>query len=149
MNHIKTFEGFFSNIFGIKDKKTSKRGNFSPFSKEHDTLAEKVFKSLKDAMIGSDEKSKVLDIKKYADYKRTVKFEAKEGKIYNVEIQKTSTSTRTTSKFFGASSGGYTLVINNKHYKVSNNICKQIWNLLDKNYDKKYYDTDNIEKDFE
>ena len=147
MNHIKTFEGFFSNIFGRKDK--SKKRSFSPFSKEHDTLAEKVFNSLKDAMSGSDKKSKIIDLKKYADYKRSVKFEAKEGKIYNVEIQKTSTSRRTTSKIFGSSSGGYTLVINNKHYKVSNNICKKIWNLLDQNYDKKYYDVDDIEKDFE
>jgi hypothetical protein len=149
MNHIKTFEGFFSNIFGRKDKKTSKKRNFSPFSKEHDNLAEKILNSLKDVLSNSDKKSKIIDLKKYADYKRSVKFQSKEGKIYNIEIQKSTTHRRTTSKIFGSSSGGYTLVINNKHYKVSNNICKKIWDILDENYDNQYYDVDNIDKDFE
>ena len=133
MNRIKTFEGFFS-----------------PFSKEHDSLASKVFNSLKEALDSNESKSKILgEIKKVSDYRRSVKFQSKEGNIYNITINKTSTTRRTTSKIFGASSGEYTLVINNKHYKVSNNICKKIWNLLDQTYDKQYYDADNIEKDFE
>lgn len=133
MNRIKTFEGFFT-----------------PFSKEHDSLASKVLNSLKETLESNDGKSKILgEIKKVSDYRRSVKFQSKEGNIYNITINKTSTTRRTTSKIFGASSGGYTLVINNKHYKVSNSICKKIWDLLDKNYNKRYYDADNIERDFE
>jgi hypothetical protein len=154
MKKIKTFEGFLSNIFGKSSNSnkssSSKKNNFSIFSKEHDSLAEKVLKSLQEALQFSDNKSRILgDIKKVSDYRRSVKFQSKEGNLYNITINKTSTTRRTTSKIFGATSGDYKLVINNKHYNVSNNICKKIWDLLDKNYDKKYYNADNIEKDFE
>jgi len=177
MNHIKTYESFLSNIFGKKnDSKTkNKKGGFlkslnSLFSKENDELAEKVYNSLKTALESQSadddddnkksedpKESKLMgEIARYGDYKRSVKFKAK-GTMYVVTVQKSSSKRRTTSKMFFTPGETYVLVINNRHFidrktgspTVSQKIAKNIWNLLDKAHDKKWFNKEDMEKDFE
>lgn len=174
MNHIKTYESFLSNIFGKKnDSKTkNKKGGFlnslnSLFSKENDELAEKVYNSLKTALepqsTEDDQKSEdskesklMGEIARYGDYKRSVKFKAK-GTMYVVTVQKSSSKRRVTSKMFLAPGENYVLVINNRHFidrktgtpTVSQKIAKNIWNLLDKAHDKKWFNKEDMERDFE
>lgn len=156
MKNLKTFESFFG-LFGKKDKKSEdktkevkKRQPFVMpfFSKEDDLLAKKVYNSLKSAIESGDKK--VGAIGKYADYKRTITFESN-GNKYNIAIQKSSSKRRDTTKLFiGLTKPEYyTLVINNRHYNVSEGICKDIWNLLDKDYSKNWKNKSDIEKDFE
>jgi hypothetical protein len=164
MKNLKTFEGFFD--FLKKDKsenknKTKSKGNFikSFFSKRDDEFAEKVFNSLKNTLESKeDQKSQILgDVVKYGDYKRKVKFKSKEGNIYDISIQKSSSKNRTTSKLFLSSSETYVLVINNRHFidrktgnpTISQSISKKIWDILDKSHEKKWIDKDRMEKDFE
>lgn len=174
MNHIKTYESFLSNIFGKKnDSKTkNKKGGFlkslnSFFSKENDELAEKVYNSLKTALESQstedDQKSEdskesklMGEIARYGDYKRSVKFKAK-GTMYVVTVEKSSSKRRTTSKMFFVPGETYVLVINNRHFidrktgtpTVSQKIAKNIWNLLDKAHDKKWFNKEDMDRDFE
>ncbi len=174
MNHIKTYESFLSNIFGKKnDSKTkNKKGGFlkslnSFFSKENDELAEKVYNSLKtslesqstedDQKSEDSKESKLMgEIARYGDYKRSVKFKAK-GTMYVVTVEKSSSKRRTTSKMFFAPGETYVLVINNRHFidrktgapTVSQKIAKNIWNLLDKAHDKKWFNKEDMDRDFE
>ena len=168
MKNLKTFEGFFD--FFKKDKsenqknkrETKNKSNFSIksfFSKRDDEFAEKVFNSLKNTLESKeDQKSQILgDVVRYADYKRKVKFKSKEGNIYDISIQKSSSKNRTTSKLFLSSSETYVLVINNRHFidrktgnpTISQSISKKIWDILDKSHEKKWIDKDRMEKDFE
>jgi len=119
---IKKFEGFFS--------------------KDHDDIANKILTHLKYLIKNGDK----LDIKKYADYKISITI--KKEILYKIDIQKSGTHKRNTSILFGVSDK-YVLVINNKHYDVSDSICKSMWNLLSKYYDSGYYDSDNIKNDFQ
>jgi D-lyxose ketol-isomerase len=172
MNHIKTFEGFFSNLLGKKDDKkvdkNRKKGFLSSlFNKEDDDFAQKVLNSLRTALEpkndenGSDEKSKdsskvIGEIARYGDYKRSVKFQSN-GNTYVVTVQKSSSKRRRTSKILLSPGEDYVLVINNRHFidrktgspTVSQKITKNIWNLLDKEHDKKWFNKEDMEKDFE
>ena len=65
----------------------------------------------------------------------------------NISIQKSSSKRRTTTKLLGGSEANYVLVVNNKHYidsktgkgLVSQKICRDIWDLLDREYKNKYF----------
>jgi len=150
MSYIKTFEGFFS-----KDKKDDKDNTKKTkkkdflgglFKKEDDDFAQKVYNSLKLAL-KNDENSKIVGkITKYADYKRSVKFKSN-GNDYIIIIQK-SLLTRNNSN--------YVLVINNKHFidkngkpTISQRISRNIWDLLDKEYDKNIFNKEDITRDFD
>jgi hypothetical protein len=167
MKNLKTFESFFD-FFGSnnsekdKNKKNNKKvGRFSFksfFSKKDDEFAEKVYNSLKNALESEDQKSQIIgDVVRYADYKRKVKFKSKEGNTYDISIQKSSNKNRTTSKIFLSASESYVLVINNRHFidrktgapTVSQSVSKKIWDILDKAHDKKWFDKERMEKDFE
>ena len=164
MKNIATYEGFFSNILGKKDSKTDSKskksfGVSSLFSKEYDDYAKGIYDSLKGIfepesddkdMKSKEEKntgSLIGNIVKYADYKRFVKIKDKDGKEKNISIQKTSSKRRTTTKLFGGAEANYVLVVNNKHYidsktgkgLVSQKICRDIWELLDREYKSKYF----------
>lgn len=128
MNHIKKFEGFFTN--------KSKRSILSNlFSKEDDEFAQKILNSL--------ELNRIGDISRYGDYKRSVKLQSN-GNTYLVTVQKSSKS-------------DYVLIINNKHFidrntgksTVSKKIIKNIWEFLDKEHDKKSFNKEDMKKDFE
>lgn len=172
MNHIKTFEGFFSNLLGKKDdkkgNKNRKKGFLgSLFNKEDDDFAKKVLNSLKTALDPqndennsneeSKESSKVIgEIARYGDYKRSVKFQSN-GNTYIVTVQKSSSKRRRTSKILLSPGENYVLVINNRHFidrktgnpTVSQKITKNIWDLLDKEHNKKFFNKEDMEKDFE
>jgi hypothetical protein len=148
---IKTFEGFFD---FFKKSKSDKKSDQTPdqkkksvsvgiFSKKDDDLAKTIYNSIKDSIENND--GRIKGIYRYQDYKRVVKFKGK-NKEYNVAVQKTS-----------GKSGDYVIVIDNKHYidrktnksTISQSICRKIWDILDKNYNKSYFDKDNIIDDFE
>ena len=145
MKNLKTYEGFFSDIFNKAD----------------DDLAKKVLKSLEDSIESTQDKSSGIigDIQRYADYKRSVKFKSKEGKIHTISIQKSTHPRRfTTKSFLGLTSGeNYILVIDGKHFidrktnksTVSQSVSKKIWNLLDQYSDKKMLDKENLMKSFD
>ena len=145
MKNLKTYEGFFSDIFNKAD----------------DDLAKKVLKSLEDSIESTQDKSSgvIGDIQRYADYKRSVKFKSKEGKIHTISIQKSTHPRRfTTKSFLGLTSGeNYILVIDGKHFidrksnksTVSQSVSKKIWNLLDQYSDKKMLDKENLMKSFD
>ena len=145
MKNLKTYEGFFSDIFNKAD----------------DDLAKKVLKSLEDSIESTQDKSSGIigDIQRYADYKRSVKFKSKEGKIHTISIQKSTHPRRfTTKSFLGLTSGeNYILVIDGKHFidrksnksTVSQSVSKKIWNLLDQYSDKKMIDKENLMKSFD
>lgn len=145
MKNLKTYEGFFSDIFNKSD----------------DDLAKKVLKSLEDSIESTDDKNSGIigDIQRYADYKRSVKFKSKEGKIHTISIQKSTHPRRfTTKSFLGLTSGeNYILVIDGKHFidrksnksTVSQSVSKKIWNLLDQYSDKKMIDKENLMKSFD
>lgn len=165
MSNIKTFEGFFDFLKRDKSNKPNQSKNknrfsiqkFNPFNKKDNDLAEKVYNSLKTAIESKDKSQLIGDIVRYGDYKRNVKFKGKEGNTYIISIQKSSNKRRTTSKLFLTSGEKYTLIINNKHFidnktgesTVSQGILSKIWNLLDKEYDRKWFNKEEIEKDFE
>lgn len=173
MKNLQTYENFFSRLFGKKDDDKSKKTkenkekkksgllNFNFFSKKDDDFATKVYNSLKNTIESSsddnEKSSKVIgDIIKYGDYKRKVEFKSN-GNTYNVSIQKSSSKIRTTSKALFAPSENYVLVINNRHFidpktgvsTISQSICKKIWDLLDKEQQKKWIGKEKMEKDFE
>jgi hypothetical protein len=173
MKKLQTYEGFFSNLFGKKDDSKSIKSkdvkskknsffNLNLFSKKDDDFATKVYNSLKSTIESSssqdsDKSSKVLgDIIRYGDYKRKVQFKSN-GNTYNISIEKSSSKIRTTSKILLSPSERYVLVINNRHFidqktgapTVSQSICKKIWHLLDKEQQKRGFDKEKIEKDFE
>lgn len=147
---IKTFEGFFD-FFKRSDSKKSdqkseqkkKSVSVGIFSKKDDDLAKTIYNSIKSSIESND--GRIKGIYRYQDYKRVVKFKGK-NREYNVAVQKNSKS-----------SGDFVLVIDNKHYidkktnksTISQSICRKIWNLLDKENGKSYYDKDNIKDDFE
>jgi hypothetical protein len=145
VKNLKTYEGFFSDIFNKSD----------------DDLAKKVLKSLEDSIESTDDKNSGIigDIQRYADYKRSVKFKSKEGKIHTISIQKSTHPRRfTTKSFLGLTSGeNYILVIDGKHFidrksnksTVSQSVSKKIWNLLDQYSDKKMIDKENLMKSFD
>jgi hypothetical protein len=145
VKNLKTYEGFFSDIFNKAD----------------DDLAKKVLKSLEDSIESTQDKSSgvIGDIQRYADYKRSVKFKSKEGKIHTISIQKSTHPRRfTTKSFLGLTSGeNYILVIDGKHFidrksnksTVSQSVSKKIWNLLDQYSDKKMLDKENLMKSFD
>ena len=145
MKNLKTYEGFFSDIFNKAD----------------DDLAKKVLKSLEDSIESTEDKNSGIigDIQRYADYKRSVKFKSKEGKIHTISIQKSTHPRRfTTKSFLGLTSGeNYILVIDGKHFidrktnksTVSQSVSKKIWNLLDQYSDKKMLDKENLMKSFD
>jgi len=164
MKNIATYEGFFSNIFGKKNSKTDSKSKnsfsiSSFFSKEYDDYAKGIYDSLKsifepesdDEDVNSKEEkntgSLIGNVVKYGDYKRFVKIKDKEGKEKNISIQKTSSKRRTTTKLLGGAEANYVLVVNNKHYidsktgrgLVSQKICRDIWNLLDREYKNRYF----------
>jgi hypothetical protein len=145
VKNLKTYEGFFSDIFNKAD----------------DDLAKKVLKSLEDSIESTQDKSSrvIGDIQRYADYKRSVKFKSKEGKMHTISIQKSTHPRRfTTKSFLGLTSGeNYILVIDGKHFidrksnksTVSQSVSKKIWNLLDQYSDKKMLDKENLMKSFD
>lgn len=144
MKNLKTYEGFFSDIFNKSD----------------DDLAKKILKSLEDCIESRDKDYGIIgDIQKYADYKRSVKFKSKEGKVHTISIQKSTHPRRfTTKSFLGITSGeNYILVIDGKHFidrksnksTVSQSVSKKIWNLLDQHSNKKWIDKDNLMKSFD
>jgi hypothetical protein len=172
MENLQTYENFFSKLFGKKDngksiktkenkdKKKSGLLNFNFFSKKDDDFATKVYNSLKNTIESkndSEKSSKMIgDIVRYGDYKRKVEFKSN-GNTYNVSIQKSSSKIRTTSKALFGQRENYVLVINNRHFidpktgisTISQSICKKIWDLLDKEQQKKWFDKEKMEKDFE
>ena len=145
MKKLKTYEGFFSDIFNKSD----------------DDLAKKVLKSLEDCIESRNKEDYgvIGDIQKYADYKRSVKFKSKDGKVHTISIQKSTHPRRfTTKSFLGITSGeSYILVIDGKHFidrksnksTVSQSVSKKIWNLLDQHSNKKWIDKDNLMKSFD
>jgi hypothetical protein len=167
MKNLETFEGLFSNIFGKKDKndkdKKDKKRNIlsidSFFSKEDDDLAKKVLLSLEKALLNEDQSQIIGNIARYSDYKRSVKFKSKDGKTHSISIQKSTQPRRfTTKSFLGlAPAENYILVINDRHFvdrktnksTVSQRVCRKIWELLDKEHDKKWFDKENLSKSFE
>jgi len=147
MKKLKTYEGFFSNLSNI-------------FNKADDDLAKKVLKSLEDCIESPDDKSGIIgDVQKYADYKRSVKFKSKDGKVHTISIQKSTHPRRfTTKSFLGVTSGeNYILVIDGRHFidrktnksTVSQSVSKKIWNLLDDHSNKKWFDKENLMKSFD
>ncbi len=166
MKNIETYEGLFSNIFGKKKdenvQKNKKKNILSLdtfFSKKDDDLAKKILLSLEKALLNEDGAKIIGDISKYADYKRSVKFQGKDGKTHVISIQKSNHPRRfTTKSFIGVAPGeNYILVVNGKHFidkktnksTVSQRVCRKIWELLDKEHDKKWFDKENLSKSFE
>jgi hypothetical protein len=168
MKNLETYEGLFSNIFGKKDKqqkdkdKDQKRNILSIdnfFNKKDDDLAKKILLSLEKAILSEDNSKIIGKISRYADYKRTVKFQGKDDKVHIIEIQKSTHPRRfTTKSFLGVTSGeNYILVVDGKHFidrktnksTVSQRVCKKIWELLDKEHNKDWFDKENLSKSFE
>lgn len=164
-NYIETYENFFSNLFksnkekdtkSKKDKKSFLQ-NFNFFSKKDDDFARKVYEKLFEILQNKDNSQIVDKVKKYGDYKRTVKFKAKSGELYVVSIQKTSSKRRFTTKAFLIPENTFVLVINNRHFidktsgksTVSQKLLSKIWNLLDSEHDKSWFDREKLNKDFE
>jgi len=161
VKNLKTYESFFSGLFG-KNKNRKSNGSIlsNIFNKEDDDLAKKVLKSLEDSIESTDNNSGIIgDVQRYADYKRSVKFKSKDGKIHTISIQKSKHPRRfTTKSFIGLNSGeNYILIIDGKHFidrnsnksTVSQSVSKKIWNLLDQHSDKKLIDKENLMKSFD
>lgn len=167
MKNLKTFEGLFSNLLGNnskddKDNKSKKRSILSMdsfFSKEDDDLAKKVLLSLEKALLNEDDSEVIGKISRYSDYKRSVKFKSKDGKTHMISVQKSSHPRRfSTKSYLGLAPGeNYTLVINGRHFvdrrnnksTVSQRVCRKIWELLDKEHNKSWFDKENLSKSFE
>jgi hypothetical protein len=169
MKTVKTYENFFSNLFKSrkdkenntkKDNKTQKKSflqSFNVFSKKDDEFARKVYNKLFEILQNKDNQQIVDNVKRYSDYKRTIKFKAKSGEVYVVAIQKTSSKRRFSSKAFLVPENTFVLVINNRHFidrstgksTVSQKLLLKIWNLLDKEHDKSWFDREKLDKDFE
>jgi hypothetical protein len=170
MNTIKTYEGFFSKLFGSKEEKSVKSDSnvkksdkksflkdFHLFSKKDDEFAKKVYDKLFEILQNKDNSQIIDKVRKYADYKRTIKFKAKSGEQYVVAIQKTSSKRRFTTKSFLVPENTFVLVINNRHFidrvsgksTVSQKLLLKIWNLLDSEHDKAWFDREKLNRDFE
>ena len=166
MKNIETYEGLFSNIFGKKkdenEQKNKKKNILSLdtfFSKKDDDLAKKILLSLEKALLNEEDAKIIGDISRYSDYKRSVEFQGKDGKNHVISIQKSTHPRRfTTKSFIGVAPGeNYILVVNGKHFidrktnksTVSQRVCRKIWELLDKEHDKKWFDKENLSKSFE
>lgn len=98
----------------------------SNFFSKHNDIGNSLYKSISSNIEKSD-----FFIRKHGDYKFSTEFRGEE-----IEINRFP-------------SNSYSLTISNVRYDVSSWICKKIWSVLEKNYDKKKFRSSDIKKKFE